>query len=199
MDYFFTPNGLKIRLSENICSLVKYRTGVSHHSVMLATEQFVCHKEWFVFLLAMVMFIFHASMKEIFTFTFLISLLGSLSYSIGALFHVYSILGITQPRVFQLISSWHIDKAVLFGVGLFFVGWKGVLVYFAGFYAASILGLVLSASLFTKMHFKQYGLILTETERVFIRISAWNSKEELTYHEWIVAYSETLANLRKTE
>ncbi len=182
-----TPHGLKIRLDNDFCNQLPLKNNKTIDDILNNIEVFTCTASWVTFICGIFSFFVKLPNIYLFMIAFVITLIVLISSWIYPLFSfVHSTLTLSEPRFFVTLSGCFIDKIILIIIGLFTVGWYGVLYYIMGYILGNLLGYLLNIFLLNS-NYKKFGVSIQYIENVFIFLSLGHL-EKVSYFEWIKSY-----------
>lgn len=161
----YTPHGLKVRISipEAFGLMARLAPKVSPFQVLQATEGIIWIPGMFAFIAGMIAFGTRQPPLVIFLEVGSAQLVGLLINHFG--FYVSPGL-VSLATLFSYVAGFGLFFAITVAVGLFTVGWWGVLVYFIGRCTAGLIGVVL-AFWQTGRNKKLTGVAFTDVEVAF--------------------------------
>ena len=182
-----TPHGLKIRLDNDFCNQLPLKSNKTLDDILIDIEVFTCTASWVTFICGILAFFVRLPNKHLFMIAFLITIIVSISSWIYPLFSFVNFtLTSSEPRFFVTVSGYFIDKIILIIIGLFTVGWHGVLYYAMGYILGYFLGYLLNIFLL-KLNHKKFGVAIQYVENAFIFLSL-KHLEKISYLDWIKSY-----------
>jgi hypothetical protein len=161
----YTPRGLKIRLTVDYAFALMARLypRVNAFQILKTVEGIESLPQSFAFLAALTCFFLNLPPWQIFIVVFSVIILLSLMTRYG--FYVFP--GIVKlGTIYSYLSGFGILLVLLAAFGFYWVGWRGVLAYFAARLFAGVVNWILTMQE-TRMYFRKVGQALTASERNF--------------------------------
>jgi hypothetical protein len=162
----YTPRGLKVRLSIDYAFALMARLypKVSAFEVLKTTEGIESLPQSFAFFAALICFFLQLPPLQIGIVVFFITFLFSLMTRYG--FYVFPSI-IKIGTIYSYLTGFGLLLILLVGLGLYLVGWRGVVAYFIARFLEGVIakGLDLRE---TRKYLREIGEPLTASERNFI-------------------------------
>ncbi|MBI4480165.1 MAG: hypothetical protein HY651_09100 [Acidobacteria bacterium] len=171
----YTPRGLKLRLPASIAFALMARLypKVDAFTVLKTTEGLEASPAMLAFLTGMVSFYLGLDELHVALYVFIVSVLGRMV----TMFGLFVIPGIpTLGTLYSYVSGFGLLLIVLGAYGLYSVGWKGVVAFFAGKYTAGMVSYAIEAWN-TKRIYSKSGLPATLSEINFFNAYRLHASE----------------------
>lgn len=182
-----TPQGLKVRLDSDFCGGLPLKNGKTVNDLLIETETFVCTEKWAIFIIGILAFLFKIPNNTLFVLSFATVIITSLTSWIHPLFMlIRGTITLTEPRIFVRLTGWFVDKIALIVIGVFTIGWKGLLYYAVGYVIATFLAYIFNIFI-AKSNYSQFGVALQSDEMAFIFLSL-RHMERVSFMDWIKSY-----------
>lgn len=161
----YTPRGLKVRLPVDYAFALMARLypRVNAFQVLKNVEGIESLPQSFAFLAALVCFFLNLPPWQIFIIVSTVIVLLSLMTRYG--FYVFPSI-VKLGTIYSYLSGFGILLVLLAVFGFYWVGWRGVLAYFAARLVAGVVNWILTMQE-TRMYFRKVGQALTASERNF--------------------------------
>jgi len=161
----YTPRGLKIRLTVDYAFALMARLypKVSAFQVLKTVEGIESLPQSIAFLAALLCFFLNLPPWQIGAIVFAVIVLLSLMTRFG--FYVFPSI-VKLGTIYSYLSGFGILLVLLAAFGFYWVGWRGVLAYFAARVIGGVVNWILTMQE-TRMYFRKVGQALTASERNF--------------------------------
>lgn len=191
----FTPQGLKIRLSvkEAFTYLARLYPKVSAYSVLKAVEGIELLPNHLAIFVGIYCFLNDSLLFEIALFSFVAIVVGRIFVALK-LFMIPMVVKINVLLTYFTFFSIPFLTITYITIGLITVGWLGVVMYFVGRCAASLIFLCIVEPIFMLIEKKNGGMPLTSSERNFFNALMFYAVYNRINFDFYLSDSELASN-----